>query len=440
MNSNTKLKVDDMKTIYTAAAIILLSSLMNTSSAQWKQVGYMITGTDTAKFNYTIKSFGNDVYFGTDKGLFKSNDNGDTWQSISYNSSGTENQVIRCVHATENGEIFAGSDKSLYKSDNGGNSWTTLSSLPQNLSYNDITQINGNIVVSHGENFKTGGVYYSADGGTSWTMATGLPDKPANHFFADGKILYVGDSRGIYKSNDSGQSWSAAGTSNPEMNGILYLTKLGNSFFAGDIGGKGMYTSTDNANTWTQLDTNIFTLPFCQLFCVIEANGMLVANMDGNCNPGGSSAIKASVDTGKTWNTFTDGLPQAFCPVLGKNSTGTNLFTKEGFGYKVYRYGAVTGVNDNPPVSLSFVLDQNYPNPFNPSTIIKYQLPEDGYVTLRVYDVLGKEIATLVNEFKQAGNYSSQFLIQKSQLPSGIYFYTLRVNGYAETKKMILAK
>lgn len=87
-----------------------------------------------------------------------------------------------------------------------------------------------------------------------------------------------------------------------------------------------------------------------------------------------------------------------------------------------------------------FKLEQNYPNPFNPSTIIKYQLSEDGYVTLRVYDILGKEIATLVNEFKQAGNYNSQFSIHNSQLTSGIYFYTLRVNGYAETKKMILTK
>ena len=99
-----------------------------------------------------------------------------------------------------------------------------------------------------------------------------------------------------------------------------------------------------------------------------------------------------------------------------------------------------TNVEKTSEIPRGFSLSQNYPNPFNPSTIIKYQLPADGYVTLRVHDVIGKEIATLVNEFKQAGNYSSQFLIQKSQLPSGIYFYTLRANGYAETKKMILIK
>jgi hypothetical protein len=86
----------------------------------------------------------------------------------------------------------------------------------------------------------------------------------------------------------------------------------------------------------------------------------------------------------------------------------------------------------------SYILLQNYPNPFNPSTIIKYELPERNFVTIKVYDVLGNEIATLVNEEKPAGSYEVEF--DAANLPSGIYFYQLQTEGYIETKKMLLLK
>ncbi|MEW6654911.1 MAG: T9SS type A sorting domain-containing protein, partial [Bacteroidota bacterium] len=88
----------------------------------------------------------------------------------------------------------------------------------------------------------------------------------------------------------------------------------------------------------------------------------------------------------------------------------------------------------------NFVLYQNYPNPFNPSTIISYKLPAASHVTLKVYDVLGREAATLVNEFQQPGNYNSQFSILNSQLSSGVYFYRLTTPTAAITKKMMLVK
>ncbi|MBM4172618.1 MAG: T9SS type A sorting domain-containing protein [Ignavibacteria bacterium] len=80
----------------------------------------------------------------------------------------------------------------------------------------------------------------------------------------------------------------------------------------------------------------------------------------------------------------------------------------------------------------------NYPNPFNPSTTIKYQLPESGHVTIKVYDILGKEVATLVNENKQAGYHKIDF--DGSKLTSGIYIYTIKANNFAQSKKMIIAK
>ncbi len=90
--------------------------------------------------------------------------------------------------------------------------------------------------------------------------------------------------------------------------------------------------------------------------------------------------------------------------------------------------------------SLQFSLEQNYPNPFNPSTRIKYSIPKPGLVSLKVYNVLGKEIATLINEEKQAGDYSIQFTTNNKQLASGVYFYRLQAGSFIGTKKFILLK
>jgi hypothetical protein len=96
----------------------------------------------------------------------------------------------------------------------------------------------------------------------------------------------------------------------------------------------------------------------------------------------------------------------------------------------------------------SYILVQNYPNPFNPTTKIKYQIPEISFVTIKVYDVLGNEIKTLVNEEKSAGEYNVEFRIDNLELSSGIYFYQLRAGdpstgsgqSFVETKKMVLIK
>ena len=86
----------------------------------------------------------------------------------------------------------------------------------------------------------------------------------------------------------------------------------------------------------------------------------------------------------------------------------------------------------------SFALDQNYPNPFNPSTKIQFQIPEAQFVTLKVYNLLGQEVSTLVNEQLQGGSYRAEF--DGSNLPSGTYFYRLQAGGFSEVKKMAIAK
>ena len=99
-----------------------------------------------------------------------------------------------------------------------------------------------------------------------------------------------------------------------------------------------------------------------------------------------------------------------------------------------------TAIENENNIPTGFSLEQNYPNPFNPETTISYKIQAASNVSLKVYDVLGNEVATLVNEYQQAGTYSSQFSIMNSQLSTGIYFYTLRAGSFVSTKKMVLIK
>ena len=98
----------------------------------------------------------------------------------------------------------------------------------------------------------------------------------------------------------------------------------------------------------------------------------------------------------------------------------------------------ITNISYTPPLPEHYYLSQNYPNPFNPVTRIDYELPISGYTTLMVYDVLGRNIATLVNEFKEAGFYNLNF--NSENLSSGVYFYTLNSKSFTRTNKMIVIK
>lgn len=101
-------------------------------------------------------------------------------------------------------------------------------------------------------------------------------------------------------------------------------------------------------------------------------------------------------------------------------------------------FDVIFDVNDNNLSANEFSLKQNYPNPFNPATIINYNLPEAGLVTLKVYDIIGKEIETLVNKQQAAGKYSVEF--NASAPPSVVYIYRLQSGSQVQTRKMTLLK
>ena len=136
-----------------------------------------------------------------------------------------------------------------------------------------------------------------------------------------------------------------------------------------------------------------------------------------------------------------------------KSSTSANVYVDStfpgyfNFNFEVMSDGRVywndssyvlVGVKDEIPLPVAFNLSQNYPNPFNPSTTIGYQLAESGKVTLNIYNILGRKVATLINEYKPIGKYEVEF--NTTNLPSGVYFYQLKAGSFVDTKKMLLLK
>jgi hypothetical protein len=106
-------------------------------------------------------------------------------------------------------------------------------------------------------------------------------------------------------------------------------------------------------------------------------------------------------------------------------------------GFTDIEWPGQTSVEDD-FIPVSYKLEQNYPNPFNPTTTVRYQLPKAGHVQIKVYDAIGKEVATLVNEHLESGRYEVRF--GENNLPSGMYIYTIKVNDYFASKKMLLIK
>ncbi len=138
----------------------------------------------------------------------------------------------------------------------------------------------------------------------------------------------------------------------------------------------------------------------------------------------------------QNWQYIT--IPNVWLP-QGTSSLQVRLFFGEfNFSYIKFDLLAVNVENEDENFPVEFSLNQNYPNPFNPLTHISWQSPVSGWQTLRIYDVLGNEVATLVDEYRNAGYYELEF--EASNLPSGIYFYKLNTGYYTDTKKLILLK
>ena len=153
---------------------------------------------------------------------------------------------------------------------------------------------------------------------------------------------------------------------------------------------------------------------------VYSSNSTLMKTTDG-----GSSWFNSNINGNNIQGLCANGKDLYVVGDYGMIMKGTDIFT--------------TGIqNEGNIIPDKYFLNQNYPNPFNPTTKISFALPKAGQVTIKVFDVLGKEIETLVNESLKPGTYEAAF--DGSNYPSGVYFYRLTSDGFVETKRMVLIK
>jgi len=179
---------------------------------------------------------------------------------------------------------------------------------------------------------------------------------------------------------------------------------------------------------------------------ILDANGNNVEGAVASLLNDNGEVVNATIsdlDGSFIMEGLSSGSYQLSSSVVDYNTSDVNNVTVESANNYVnvdlvLTTDGVTSVEVSKNIVTNYALSQNYPNPFNPSTLISYQLPASGLVTIKVYNVIGKEIATLVNEYQQSGNYSKEF--SANRLTSGVYFYTIKSGSFSATKKMILMK
>lgn len=328
--------------------------------------------------------------------------------------------------------------------------------------------------------------YYSTNYGTNWTLIPGLGNDfigtQSRGFDIDPKnpnIMYsiypsIGASNRfiVYKSSNKGLNWVRIDSINTSIrsipegytkinpfrinyiytrgwenliistnSGMNFDTAVGSASF-GDIkfnrvdssmiaySDNKLYKSTNHGFSWSQISTLVENIRSI-VICYDNPNSVYA---------GTSNGLYKSNNGGVNWTWYNN----SFTP--SKNVIGIN--SDAGMGDTVYAvtndavyrvWHSYTGLNNvSTELPSQFSLSQNYPNPFNPTTNIKFNIPKSGFVKLTVFDVLGKEIQTLVNEQLSPGSYSYDF--DASHLPSGIYYYKIESNEFTQTKKMVLIK
>jgi photosystem II stability/assembly factor-like uncharacterized protein len=397
----------------------------------------------------------------------KSYDGGETWTSI---NAGTFNRLQEGCFVNDSVGYLIGDAGILLKTTDRGNTWSNSVIAPENFSF--IFFVNENTGFATTE--WTGQIWKTTDAGSNWTLKQIIGNYSLwqVHFVDVNNGWVVGEYGTIAHTSDSGESWNTqySGT------GVNLRSVYFHNSTDGWVVGKDekRLLTTNGGSTWIHDHTG-YNYEFLYIYffdnnigwicgtsgvvLLTENNGIPVELTDFSGSVKGNSIFL-------NWQTATELNNNGFeverkCDkkdwsklgfVTGHGTTTQKQFYQfqdqpERNGIYSYRlrqidYDGTFEYSDEISVDFTpqytFELEQNYPNPFNPLTIIKYQIPKLDFVTLKVYDVLGNEILTLVNEKIPAGSYEFDF--DAAGLPSGIYLYRLQAGEFMETKKMILIK
>ncbi len=404
----------------------------------------------------------NKIFAGTNRGLFISTDSGESWiqpyrdinHGIDY--SFETNNMIRQIWISKNKEVFIINGTGLLKSIDGGMEWQVI--------YSDEVHSIKKIWIDAQDNIfmllATGGMKYSTNAGKTWNdilsydpnSSMVIQDFAINSL--DHIFLSVKDRiyNGVFRSFDFGATEFAQTNMKSERTEKIVIDSKGKIYITlrsvrdetkGEEINSEVYFSTDEGDTW-QWFSDYLTTTSVSAFAINQNDRVFIGSYDG---------VFIFNENNNRWEKTNSGLPDftipyfyAYISCFGFDDAGYAYLGTANAWLEHPTYGIfksknkiLTGIKNQELLSYKvFSLSQNYPNPFNPTTTIRYQIPHAGFVSLKIYDVLGKETAALVNEEKPAGEYNVTF--DGSNLSSGVYFYQLKSGSFVETKKLILMK
>jgi photosystem II stability/assembly factor-like uncharacterized protein len=401
--------------------------------------------------------------------IINTTDGGMNWNN---QNSGTYQWLHAVSFANEMTATAVGEGGIILRTTNGGINWI-LQSAGINEFFRGVCFIDSEIGTIVGMN---GTILRTTNGGNSWTNQS---INSVNSFigvsFVDADIgTIVGQSGKILRTTNGGTNWNYqnSGTTN-YLYGVSFIDE-NNGIVVGEAGK--ILRTTNGGVDWIiqQSGTINDLLGVCfineQTAYICGSKGTILKTLNGGIMPVELTSFSAIISNSKVqlyWSTATElnnhgfeierSLDKTIWATIGfREGYGTRSepqdytysddiseISSSKFYYRLkqidfdgsFEYSDIVEVEIAPSV---FFLSQNYPNPFNPSTSIQYAISSRQFVTLKVYDVLGKEIATLVNEERIAGTY--EIIFNSSSLASGIYYYQIRAGDYVETKKMILMK
>ena len=430
-----------------------LSEITNTWLPQTSPLGRTVLG----KIQFVSSTEGW-IVAGTGK-LLHTTDAGVNWSvaspggldSVSFNTDNLSGlSPLSFINATTGWLIgtlvSSGNGAVLYNTTNSGTTWSkqVLSGWSNAWGVRFVDINNGWICVLSGT--KTNYVYSvlrTTDAGTHWSTvynaANGKLCLPyfidANNGWAILDSLQTSESS-ISRTTDGGVTWNNQFTnSTPGMFKALQFVDVSNGWVVGDSG-KIMRT-TNGGSTWTQITNTENISEHNALFFIDAMNGWIGSRVNGIQ---GDRIILHTSDGGGSWSIQDAPVTSTINGIYFIDANNGWLTDDDGVISKTTSGSGVTSVRmDNQSAApTSFLLSQNYPNPFNPTTTINFQLKADSRVRLAIYDLLGREVATLVNDGLSAGNYTWQW--NASIMPSGIYFYRLQAGSFVQTKKLVLLK
>jgi len=400
--------------LFTALILIFNINLLN---AQWVSTGG--PGYSSVRcFGFS----GTNLFTGTwassyPGGVFKSTNNGTNWLAVNTGLSDTSIMAL----AVNGSYIFAGTvNGGVFRSSNNGTNWVSMNAGLTNPTIYSLG-VNGTNIFAGTYN----GIYLSTNNGVSWSF-TGLTGYLIFAIESIGSNVFAGTSgSGVFRTSNNGVNWVEV-NSGLTNTAIQCFTVIGPNLYAGTF--SGVFLTTNNGANWTNTLGMAGTI--VNSLCVSGTN--LFAGTAGG-------GVHLSTNNGSNWTSVGFGIPNTEVNTLAISGTNIYAGTLSGIVYRrplTEMISSVKLLSNELPVD--FNLSQNYPNPFNPVTTIKYQIPKSDYVSITIYDQLGKEIQRIFEGNQKAGYY--QVTVDGSNLASGIYFFRINTADFSQVIKMSLIK